>query len=97
MINLVTNQKAVASIIAAVWLALGSLGISYGQSPVEGGSIYWTDSREGIHRFSLDSKNVERLISPDLRRPGKIALDGLGQGCSSASQLRWLQCRTSPR
>ena len=91
MINLVASRKVVASILAAVWLALSGQGISYGQSSVEGGKIYWTDSRDGILRFSLDSKNVERLISPDLRRPGKIALDRL------EGKIYWMDSRTIKR
>ena len=91
MINLVASRKVVASILAAVWLALSGQGISYGQSSVEEGKIYWTDSRDGIHRFSLDSKNVERLISPDLRRPGKIALDRL------EGKIYWMDSRTIKR
>ena len=78
MINSVAGRKAVASITAAVWLVSGGQGISYGQSPVEGGKIYWTDLERGIFRSNLDGSNSERLVKPDVRYPGDIALDVLG-------------------
>ena len=73
MINSAAGRKAVASIIAAVWLVSGGQGISYGQSPVEGGKIYWTDLERGIFRSNLDGSNSERLVKPDVRYPGDIA------------------------
>ena len=78
MINSVAGRKAVASITAAVWLVSGGQGISYSQSPVEGGKIYWTDLERGIFRSNLDGSNSERLVKPDVRYPGDIALDVLG-------------------
>ena len=78
MINSVADRKAVASIVATVWLALGGQGISYGLSPVGEGSIYWTDLDKGIFRSDLDGSNVEHLVKPELRYPGNIELDVLG-------------------
>ena len=42
---------------------------------VDGGKIYWADSRQGtIQRADLDGQNVEILFDPTVRRPHGIAL-----------------------
>ncbi len=78
MINSVANRKAIASILVAVWLALGVQGISYAESPIAEGKIYWMDLENGIFRSNLDGSSAERLVEPELRYPGDIALDVLG-------------------
>ena len=69
--------RSIAAAFTAAWSILGAQS-GYGQPPLEEGLIYWTDSEWGIHRSSLDGSNVERIVIPDLRGPGKIALDVVG-------------------
>ena len=69
--------RSMAAAFTAAWSILG-VQSGYGQPPSEEGKIYWTDSEWGIHRSSLDGSNVEPLVIPDLRGPGKIALDVAG-------------------
>ena len=69
--------RSIAAAFTAAWLILGAQS-GYGQPPSEEGKIYWTNSEWGIYRSSLDGSNVEPLVIPDLRGPGKIALDVAG-------------------
>ena len=91
MRNTFANRRACFSLLAMAWWALHGMGFSYGQPPTEKGNIYWTEWEAGIHRFSLDSQMVERLIKPDLRRPGKIALDLHGE------MIYWMDSHTIRR
>lgn len=69
--------RSIAAAFTAAWSIFG-VQSGYGQPPSEVGKIYWTNSASGIHRSSLDGSNVERLVTPDLRAPDKIALDVAG-------------------
>ena len=69
--------RSIAAAFTAAWLILGAQS-GYGQPPLEEGKIYWTNSEWGIYRSSLDGSNAEPLVIPDLRGPGKIALDVAG-------------------
>ena len=91
MRNTFANRRACFSLLAMAWWALHGMGFSYGQPPTEKGNIYWTEWEAGIHRFSLDSQKVENLIKPDLRRPGKIALDLHGE------MIYWMDSHTIRR
>ena len=89
MIKLISGRIVRASSIAAVWIALWTPGICYGQSPGQEGRIYWTGLERGIYRSGLDGKNAEQLVKPEWSYPGDIALDVPG------NKMYWTDRRVS--
>ncbi|MCY3778511.1 MAG: DUF5050 domain-containing protein [Candidatus Aminicenantes bacterium] len=89
MANLIFGLVLRASTIAAVWIAFGAPGMSYGQSPAPEGKVYWTGLEKGIHRSSLDGTNHEQLVKPEWSYPGDIALDVPGD------KIYWTDRRVS--
>ena len=79
MLNQLASRTVLAFMFATVGLVLGVQG-SYGQSAVEKGKIYWTNSVFGkqIQRADLDGSNVEDLVTTATGVPEGIALDLAG-------------------
>ena len=88
MKNLIARPRGIASLLATVAWALGVQDISYGQPPVEGNKIYWTEARDlgWIKRAELDGANVESVLTTELEiNPNRLTLDPI------AGKIYWTE------
>ena len=78
MKNLITRPRGIASLLATVAWAIGVQNVSYGQPPVAGNKIYWTEAKDfgWIQRAELDGANVESVLTTELEiNPNRLTLD----------------------